>query len=77
MLFGWFLHQHRGGRSIWRADREDLRVYRRARRRTPGIEMSASTWIRCIAALDKWVGWALKRCSSPLPGAYLSEASDV
>ncbi|MEV4049570.1 site-specific integrase [Amycolatopsis sp. NPDC049688] len=59
MLFGRFLHQHRGGRSIWHADQEDLRAYKRARRRTPGFEVSASTWNRFIAALDKWVAWAM------------------
>jgi site-specific recombinase XerD len=59
MLFGRFLHEQRGGRSLWQADQEDLRAYKRARRRTPGFEVSAATWNRFLAALDKWVQWAL------------------
>jgi hypothetical protein len=59
MLFGRFLHQHRGGRTIWQADQEDLRAFKRARRRTKGVEVTASTWNRFIAALDKWAAWAL------------------
>ncbi|MFE2867866.1 tyrosine-type recombinase/integrase [Embleya sp. NPDC059259] len=59
MLFCRFLHEHRGGRTIWEADQQDLLAYRRARRRTPGYEIAASTWNRFLAALDKWVAWAL------------------
>jgi site-specific recombinase XerD len=59
MLFGRFLHQHRGGRTIWQADQDDLRVFKRVRRRTAGFAVSASTWNRFIAALDKWVVWGL------------------
>jgi len=59
MLFARFLHERRGGRSLWRADQEDLRAYKRARRHTPGFEVSAATWNRFLAALDKWVEWAL------------------
>ena len=59
MLFGRFLHEHRGGRSIWDAGQDDLRAYKRARRRTKGFTVSASTWNRFIAALDKWVKWAI------------------
>jgi site-specific recombinase XerD len=58
-LFCRFLHQHRGGRTIWDADQQDLLAYRRARRRTPGYEVTAATWNRFLAALDKWVAWAL------------------
>ncbi|MCR8574282.1 tyrosine-type recombinase/integrase [Streptomyces sp. Isolate_219] len=58
-LFCRFLHQHRGGKAIWDADQQDLLAYRRARRRTPGFEVSAATWNRFLAALDKWVAWAL------------------
>ncbi|MFC5106968.1 site-specific integrase [Kibdelosporangium philippinense] len=59
MLFGRFLHEHRGGRSIWDAEQDDLRAYKRARRRTKGFTVSASTWNRFIVALDKWVKWAM------------------
>ena len=59
MLFGRFLHEHRGGRSIWDAGQDDLRAYKRARRRTKGFTVSASTWNRFIAALDKWVKRAI------------------
>jgi site-specific recombinase XerD len=58
VLFGRFLAERRGGAGIWEAGQEDLRAYRRARRSGPG-GVSAGTWNRFIAALDKWAGWAV------------------
>jgi len=58
VLFGRFLAERRGGKSIWESGQEDLRAYRRARRSGP-TAVSAGTWNRFIAALDKWAGWAL------------------
>jgi site-specific recombinase XerD len=57
-LFGRFLAERRGGKSIWESGQEDLRAYRRARRSGSGA-VSAGTWNRFIAALDKWAGWAV------------------
>lgn len=57
-LFGRFLYRQRGGLTLWQAGQDDLVAYHRARRRTPGFEVSASTWNRFVAALDKWVTWA-------------------
>jgi site-specific recombinase XerD len=58
VLFGRFLTERRGGKAIWEAGQEDLRAYRRARRSGPGA-VSAGTWNRFIAALDKWAEWAV------------------
>jgi site-specific recombinase XerD len=60
-LFCRFLYQRRGGRTIWQADQEDLRAFKVVRRRV-GVEqgrITAGTWNRFIAALDKWVEWAV------------------
>jgi len=59
MLFCRFLHTTRG-KSIWTCDGADLRAYKTARLRVEGPhQVSASTWNRSVAALDKWVRWAL------------------
>ena len=58
VLFGRFLSERRDGKTIWQAGQEDLRAYRRARRSGPGA-VSAATWNRFIAALDKWAEWAV------------------
>jgi site-specific recombinase XerD len=60
MLFCRFLHDARGGKSIWECDGADLRAFKRVRLRTPGApQVSVSTWRRSIAALDKWAAWAV------------------
>ncbi|MFZ4237417.1 tyrosine-type recombinase/integrase [Streptomyces murinus] len=60
MLYCRFLHESRGGKSIWETDHHDLRAYKMVRLRTDGPDtISASTWRRSIAALDKWVQWSL------------------
>jgi site-specific recombinase XerD len=54
-----FLNEQRNHKSIWQADREDLAAYHAARRRsTPMHRISASSWNRAIAALEKFYGWA-------------------
>ena len=59
-VFCRFLHESRGGKSIWAADGADLRAYKQVRLRTPGsVQVSVATWRRSIAALNKWVAWAL------------------
>jgi site-specific recombinase XerD len=60
MLFCRFLHEARGGKSIWCCDGADLRAYKRSRLYAEGPErVSTATWGRSIAALDKWVAWSL------------------
>ncbi|MFD1540186.1 tyrosine-type recombinase/integrase [Nonomuraea guangzhouensis] len=60
MLFCRFLHESRGGKSIWECDGADLRAYKVVRLRTPGPhQVTVGTWNRSIAALDKWVQWAI------------------
>lgn len=59
VLFGRFLAGRRGGKSVWQAGQEDLRAYRRARRSGGPGSVSAGTWNRFIAALDKWAEWAV------------------
>jgi site-specific recombinase XerD len=60
MLFCRFLHETRGGKSIWDCGQDDLRAYKVARLRIAGPhQVSVSTWNRSLAALDKWVQWSL------------------
>ncbi|MBT2899325.1 tyrosine-type recombinase/integrase [Streptomyces sp. McG3] len=61
MLVCRFLHEARGGKSIWEIDGEDLRAYKHARLEAldPDDRIKETTWARTIAALDKWVRWSL------------------
>jgi site-specific recombinase XerD len=60
MLFCRFLDTSRGGKTIWECDGGDLRAYKAVRLHTAGDhQVSVATWRRSIAALDKWVVWAL------------------
>ncbi|MEV6851419.1 site-specific integrase [Actinoplanes sp. NPDC051411] len=59
LVFCRFLHDSRGGKTIWRADSVDLRAFKTARRRVDGFQVAASTWNRFLAALDKWARWAV------------------
>ncbi|MET8101512.1 site-specific integrase [Streptomyces sp. NPDC005236] len=60
MLYCRFLHESRGGKSIWQTDSADLRAYKLVRMRMDDENsISAATWRRSIAALDKWVEWSL------------------
>src|SRR3546814_6981277 len=45
--------------SVWQADADDVGAYHRARRRSDAeFRISASTWNRAIASLDKLYRWA-------------------
>ena len=56
-----FLAHQRQGKSIWRANRDDMAAYHAARRRSaPCSRISAATWNRSIAALEKFYSWALE-----------------
>src|SRR2546421_6885954 len=57
LVFCRFLHDARGGKTIWDADARDLRAFKTARRRIDGFRVAASTWNRFLAALDKWAQW--------------------
>ena len=47
------------GKFVWRADADDVAAYHRARRRSDAeFRISASTWNRAIASLDKLYRWA-------------------
>ncbi|WP_200263397.1 tyrosine-type recombinase/integrase [Streptomyces sp. HSG2] len=60
MLYCRFLHESRGGKSIWETDGADLRAYKAVRLHSSGPgSVSVATWNRSLAALDKWVQWSL------------------
>lgn len=53
-----FLAERRG-KTVWQADREDLAAYHAARRRSaPPYRITAASWNRSVAALEKLYGWA-------------------
>src|SRR6266511_2066288 len=53
MLFCRFLHEARGGKSIWECGTADLRAYKRVRLHTEGpLQVSVATWRRSVAVLD-------------------------
>jgi hypothetical protein len=60
MLFCRFLHECRGGKTIWECGTDDLRAFKRARLGGPVEQrVSVATWRRSLAALDKWAAWAI------------------
>lgn len=55
-----FLEERRDGRSLWSADRDDIAAFHEARRLSePPFRISASSWNRMVAALDKLYRWAV------------------
>ncbi|MFD9302989.1 tyrosine-type recombinase/integrase [Streptomyces sp. NPDC060048] len=56
-----FLHEGRGGKTIWDMDGADLRALKQARlfAANPGDRIGYGTWNRLLASLDKWVQWSL------------------
>ncbi len=56
-----FLSERRGGKSVWAADRNDIAAFHKARRLSePPHRITASSWNRSIAALDKLYRWAVE-----------------
>lgn len=56
-----FLSERRENKPIWQANREDVAVYHAARRRSePVHRISAASWNRAVAALEKFYGWAVE-----------------
>jgi site-specific recombinase XerD len=54
-----FLMQQRNGKSLWQADRDDVAAFHLARRLSdPPYRISAASWNRAVAALDKLYRWA-------------------
>jgi site-specific recombinase XerD len=70
-IFVWmrFLEERRGGKQLWRADYNDVIAFHHARRLSDApFQISAPSWNRAIAALDKLYRWALEEgliASSP------------
>jgi len=64
-----FLAERRAGKSIWAADRDDIAAFHEARRlSSPTHRISASSWNRSVAALDKLYRWAVEEkliCKAP------------
>jgi len=55
-----FLDERRGGKTAWQAGHEDVAAYHAARRRSePPHRITAASWNRAIAALEKLYGWAV------------------
>lgn len=67
-----FLRERRGGKTVWAAGRDDIAAFHEARRLSdPPFRISASSWNRAVAALDKLYKWALdERIISALPFVY-------
>nr|WP_172691079.1 MULTISPECIES: site-specific integrase [Rhizobium/Agrobacterium group]ASK43680.1 integrase [Agrobacterium radiobacter]ASK43810.1 integrase [Rhizobium rhizogenes] len=56
-----FLTERRGSKSVWSADREDIAAFHEARRLSaPSHRISAASWNRAVAALDKLYRWAVE-----------------
>lgn len=56
-----FLAERRDNKSLWAADRHDVSAFHAARRLAlPPARISAASWNRSIAALDKLYGWAVE-----------------
>jgi site-specific recombinase XerD len=56
-----FLEERRGGKSVWVADRDDVAAFHETRRLSePPYRVSAASWNRAVAALDKLYRWAVE-----------------
>jgi len=67
-----FLAEHRNGKSVWQADRDDIAAFHRVRRLSePPYRISAASWNRAVAALDKLYRWARdEKLISEMPFTY-------
>lgn len=55
-----FLEERREGKSLWSVNRDDVAAFHEARRLSePPFRISASSWNRMVAALDKLYRWAV------------------
>lgn len=61
LVWARFLAERRDGKSVWQADRHDVLAFHRARRLSDAaFRISAASWNRSIAALDKLYRWAVE-----------------
>jgi site-specific recombinase XerD len=67
-----FLDERRDGKSLWSADRDDIAAFHEVRRLSePPFRISASSWNRMIAALDKFYRWAVdEKIIAAVPFTY-------
>ena len=67
-----FLQERRDGKSLWAASREDIAAFHEARRLSdPPFRISAASWNRAVASLDKLYRWALdEKIITSVPFAY-------
>lgn len=61
LVWARFLAERRDGKTVWQADRHDVLAFHRARRLAAApYRISAASWNRSIAALDKLYRWAIE-----------------
>ncbi|WP_439544040.1 tyrosine-type recombinase/integrase [Hyphomicrobium sp.] len=61
LVWARFLCERRGGKTVWQADRHDVLAFHRARRLSDAaFRISAASWNRSVAALDKLYRWAVE-----------------
>ncbi len=61
LVWARFLCERRGGKTVWQADRHDVLAFHRARRLSAApYRISAASWNRSVAALDKLYRWAVE-----------------
>jgi len=61
LVWARFLSERRGGKTVWQADRHDVLAFHRARRLSDApYRISASSWNRSVAALEKLYRWAVE-----------------
>jgi hypothetical protein len=67
-----FLQERRDGKSLWVANRDDIAAFHEARRLSdPPFRISAASWNRAVASLDKLYRWALdEKIITSVPFAY-------
>jgi site-specific recombinase XerD len=67
-----FLQERCDGKSLWAACREDIAAFHEARRLSdPPFRISAASWNRAVASLDKLYRWALdEKIITSVPFAY-------
>ena len=61
LVWARFLTERRNGKTVWQADRHDVLAFHRARRLSSvPYRISAASWNRSVAALDKLYRWAVE-----------------
>lgn len=67
-----FLEERRDGKSLWTVGRDDIAAFHEARRLSdPPFRISAASWNRVVASLDKLYRWALdEKIITSVPFAY-------